>query len=62
MRIRIDRNVVEFTPENDQETSELEALWRIVIDCVKDSRKLAPIGEYLPAKNNMARFVIEEVS
>ncbi len=31
-----------------------------MIDCVKDTRKLVPIGEYVPAKNDRgASFYIE---
>lgn len=59
MKIEIDRNVVELRPENDQETASLETLWRLLIDCVKETRKLTPIGEYVPLKENMARFTIE---
>jgi len=61
MKIVVDRNVVEFTPENQQETAELEVLWRVVVDCVKDSKRMSPIGEYVPVKSNKARFVIEGV-
>lgn len=61
MKIAIDRNVVEFTPENESETKSLETLWRIMIDCVNETKKLTPIGEFIPAKNNLARFTIEGV-
>lgn len=61
MKIKVDRNVVEFSPENPQETSDLEILWRVIIDCMKDSKKLVPIGEYIPSKENLARFTIEGV-
>lgn len=59
MRIRIDRNVVEFVPENLQETAAMETLWRVVVDCLRENRKLVPIGEYVPTKENLARFTIE---
>ena len=58
MKILVDRNVVEFTPETPQETSDMEVLWRVVVDCVKDSKKMTPIGEYIPGKSNTAKFVI----
>ena len=61
MKIRVDKNVVEFMPETPQETADLEVLWRKVVDCVQDSRKMEPIGEYIPVKSNVARFVIEDV-
>jgi len=59
MKITIDKDLVELSPENDHETKNLEALWRLVIDCVGFNRKLVPVGEYIPRKNTCARFVIE---
>lgn len=61
MKIQINKNVVEFLPENEQETASLETLWRMVVDCAHDNKRLNPIGEYIPMKQNLARFVIEEV-
>ena len=59
MEIRIDKNLVEFTPGSESETKQLEELWRVIIDCARFSRKLVPIGEYIPTQRNMARFAIE---
>jgi hypothetical protein len=59
MKINLDKNLVEFTPETADEKAKLEALWKLVVDCVRFNKKLVPVGEYVPAKNNMARFVIE---
>jgi hypothetical protein len=59
MKIRIDKDLVEFVPENDDETSEVEQLWKLIVDCVRFNKKLVPVGEYIPEKNNVARFVIE---
>lgn len=61
LKITVDRNVVEFSPENAQETADLEVLWRVVVDCVNESKKMEPIGEYIPVKSNVARFVIENI-
>lgn len=61
MKISIDRNVVELTPATPQETADLETLWRILIDCAKETRRLTPIGEYIPTKQNLARFTIEGI-
>lgn len=61
MKITIDNNVVELVPENKDETSSLTVLWRILIDCLGDNKMLNPIGEYIPEKNNLARFVIEGI-
>jgi hypothetical protein len=62
MKIQIDKNVVEFLPENEQETASLETLWRVVVDCVADNKRLTAIGEYIPSKQNLARFHIEGMS
>ena len=59
MKINIEKNLVEFTPENNDETAKLEALWRLMVDCVRFNKKLVPIGEYIPANNDFARFAIE---
>jgi hypothetical protein len=60
MRIRLDNNLVEFSPENDREVKELDALWKVVVDCVKSNKKLVPVGRYMPDESKLARFSIEE--
>ncbi len=60
MKIKIEKNVVDFSPENAEEKKELEVLWRLMIDCLDQSRKMVPIGEYVPIKNDKgASFQIE---
>ena len=59
MKIDLQKNLVELTPENAEETAKLEGLWRIMVDCVRFNKKLVPVGEYIPQKDNMARFAIE---
>jgi len=59
MKITIDKDLVEVTPENDNETTNLETLWRLIVDCAGFNKKLVPVGEYIPQKNNCARFAIE---
>lgn len=59
MKITVEKNVVEFIPESNEETTELEQLWNTIVDCVKFNKKLVPIGEYVPQKSNLARFAIE---
>ena len=61
MEISVDRNVVEFKPGNAQETAAMELLWRVIVDCMRENKKLVPIGEYIPGKENLARFVIEGI-
>ena len=59
MQINIEKNLVEFTPENADEKAKLESLWRLMIDCVRFSKKLVPVGEYIPQTSQFARFAIE---
>ncbi len=59
MKISVDKNVVEFVPDSEQETAQLVTLWNTIVDCVKFNKKLVPIGEYVPQKSNTARFTIE---
>lgn len=59
MKIKIDKAVVEFTPETPVETAELEALWVKIGNCVGGTKQLEPIGVYVPQENNVARFHIE---
>jgi len=48
-----------MTPENAREKEELNQLWTIIIDCVKDNKKLVPVGQYLPGMKEVATFNIE---
>ena len=60
MKVKMDKAVVEFIPENAIETSQLEALWIKMGNCVGDNKKLSPIGVYEPATGeNVARFHID---
>ena len=59
MRIELSKTLVEFTPEADYEKTMLEGLWRMLVDCARFNQKLAPVGEYVPAKSNTARFAVE---
>jgi hypothetical protein len=60
MRIELDGTLVRMTPENDSEKAEFNNLWRILIDCVNKTRKLVPVGEYLPGIKEVGVFNIEE--
>lgn len=61
MKIAIDRNVVEITPESDQETESLNVLWRVIIDCYGNNKKLAPMGQFIPGIDKLARFNVEGI-
>lgn len=60
MKIAIDNKLVEITPESETEIEQLDALWKIIIDCVGSNKRLVPIGEYVPGKSDLARFSIED--
>ncbi len=50
MKINIDKNLVEFTPENPDEKVKIEALWRVLVDCARFNKKMVPVGEYIPGQ------------
>ena len=58
MKIRIDKDLVEFTPENAAETAELEALWIKMGNCLGSTKQLQPIGVYVPSESRTATFHI----
>jgi hypothetical protein len=60
MKIKIDENIVEFRPEGEAEKKDLESLWNLLIDCVRYNKKLVPVGEYVPIKDQVAQFSVEE--
>ncbi len=60
MKITRDKTLVELTPETEKEAQDLDALWKVIIDCVKTNKKLVPVGEYIPGQKEVARFNIED--
>jgi hypothetical protein len=59
MKIELEGTLLKMTPENAREKEELNQLWTIIIDCVKDNKKLVPVGQYLPGMKEVATFNIE---
>ena len=59
MKIRIDKDVVSFTPEHAAEAAELEALWIKLGNCLGGNKSLQPIGTYVPAEDKTVVFHIE---
>lgn len=59
MKIEIEGTLLKMTPENDREKKELERLWNVVVDCVRDNKKLVPVGQYTPGLKEVANFNIE---
>ncbi len=62
MKIRIDKDIVTFTPEHAAEAAELEALWVKMGNCTGDNKSLQPIGVYVPTENKTATFHITGLS
>jgi hypothetical protein len=59
MKIELEGTLIKMMPENDREKNELNQLWVILIDCVKENKKLVPVGQYLPGMKEIATFNIE---
>jgi hypothetical protein len=59
MKIELEGTLLKMTPENDREKEELNQLWTIIIDCVKENKKLVPVGQYMPGMKEVATFNIE---
>ena len=62
MKIRIDKDLVEFTPEHPAEVAELEALWVKLGNCLGGNKSLEPIGTYIPSQQRTATFRIAGLS
>ena len=58
MKIRIDKDIVTFTPEHAAEAVELEALWIKLGNCLGDNKSLEPLGVYMPSEDKSAVFHI----
>jgi hypothetical protein len=59
MKIELEGKLLKMIPENDREKKELNQLWNVIIDCVKENKKLVPIGQYTPGIKEVANFHIE---
>ena len=62
MKIRIEKDIVEFTPEHPAEVVELEALWIKLGNCIGGNKHLEPLGVYTPSENKTATFHIAGLS
>ncbi len=61
MKISIDSETrIKMIPETDHEKESLDALWKLVIRCDKDSKVLCPIGSYIPSTDEGASFCIQD--
>ena len=60
MKIVLDKELVEFSPESESERKDLSALWDVLVDCVKFNKKMVPVGEFIPGVSEKARFAVEK--
>jgi hypothetical protein len=51
---------VKIIPDTEQEKESLEALWKVLIRCDKDSKVLCPVGAYIASQHEAAQFVIQD--
>ena len=58
MKIRINKDIAEFTPEYAAEAAELESLWIKMGNCLGQTKQL-PIGVYVPPESKTPVFHIE---
>jgi len=59
MKIDIEGTLLKMTPENSREKEDLAKLWNMVVSCIKDNKKLVPVGQYTPGLKETAMFNIE---
>jgi hypothetical protein len=59
MQIVFEGTLLRFHPENAGETAQLDQLWKMIIGCVADGKKLVPVGQYIPGTSASANFHIE---
>lgn len=62
MKIRMDKDIVSFIPENAAEATELEALWIKMGNCIGQTKRLEPMGVYSKVEDKVAKFHIEGLS
>ena len=62
MKIRINKDMVEFIPEHAAEAAELEALWIKMGNSLGPNKSLEPLGVYVPSENKTAVFHIAGLS
>lgn len=61
MKILIESQTrIKMIPETEHEKESLDALWKVVIRCDKDSKVLCPIGAYIPSQDDGASFAIQD--
>ena len=59
MKIDIEGTLLKMTPENSKEKEDLAKLWNMVVGCIRDNKKLVPVGQYTPGLKETAMFNIE---
>lgn len=62
MQLQINRDVVEWVPENEAEHAALEAFWLLLIPSGDRARSLVPQGSFPEQPGAAARFRIDGLS
>lgn len=59
MKIEFEGTLLKFHPENPAETAQIDQLWKMIIGCVAEGKKLVPVGQFIPGTSTSANFHIE---
>jgi len=59
MKIEFEGTLVKLRPETAEEGTQLDRLWKVVVGCVAEGKKLVPVGQYLPGTTPTANFNVE---
>jgi hypothetical protein len=59
MKIEIEGTLLKMTPETNKEKDDLAKLWNMIVGCIRDNKKLVPVGQYTPGLKEVAMFNIE---
>ncbi|MBA2848737.1 hypothetical protein G4V39_02060 [Thermosulfuriphilus ammonigenes] len=59
MKFEFDKQIVRFIPETKEEEAALDRLWKYLVECEGESRKLVPLGIYMPGTSTEAQFQVE---
>ena len=59
MKIEFEGTLLKMIPESEVEKTEVNHMWTRIIGCVKEGKKLVPVGQYVPGSREIATFNIE---
>jgi hypothetical protein len=59
MKIEFEGTLLKFHPENPAETAQLDRVWKMIIGCVAEGKKLVPEGQYIRGASTSANSHIQ---